>query len=80
VTVPPLKATSNAGAIRDWAVSYSNAVRPHTLGTGYVNFQMQETGDKVRAMYGPNYDRLAQIKGHYDPDNVFSVNQNIAPA
>jgi FAD/FMN-containing dehydrogenase len=71
---------ANAGAIRDWAVSYSDAVRPHTLGTGYVNFQMQETGDKVRAMYGPNYDRLAQIKGHYDPDNVFNVNQNIAPA
>ena len=71
---------ANAGAIRDWAVSYSDAVRPHTLGTGYVNFQMQETGDRVRAMYGPNYDRLALIKGHYDPDNTFSVNQNITPA
>jgi FAD/FMN-containing dehydrogenase len=71
---------ANAGAIRDWAVSYSDAVRPHTLGTGYVNFQMQESGDKVRAMYGPNYDRLARIKGQYDPDNVFSVNQNIAPS
>jgi len=55
-------------------------VRPHTLGTGYVNFQMQESGDRVRAMYGPNYDRLARIKGHYDPDNTFSVNQNITPA
>jgi FAD/FMN-containing dehydrogenase len=71
---------ANAGAIRDWAVSYSDAIRPHTLGTGYVNFQMQETGDKVRAMYGPNYDRLARIKSHYDPENVFSVNQNIEPA
>ena len=38
---------ANAGAIRDWAISYSDAVRPYTLGTGYVNFQMQETGDKV---------------------------------
>ena len=71
---------ANAGAIRDWAVSYSDAVRPHTLGTGYVNFQMQETGDKVRAMYGSNYDRLAKIKGQYDPENVFSVNQNITPS
>jgi hypothetical protein len=59
---------ANAGAIRDWAVSYSDAVRPYTLGTGYVNFQMQETGDRVRAMYGSNYDRLARIKGHYDQD------------
>jgi FAD/FMN-containing dehydrogenase len=71
---------ANAGAIRDWAVSYSDALKPYTLGTGYVNFQMQETGDKVRAMYGPNYDRLARIKRRYDPENLFSVNQNIAPA
>ncbi len=70
---------ANAAAIRDWAVAYSDAIRPHTLGTGYVNFQMQETGDKVRAMYGGNYDRLAQIKSTYDPENVFSVNQNITP-
>jgi FAD/FMN-containing dehydrogenase len=70
---------ANATAIRDWAVSYSDAIRPHTLGTGYVNFQMQESGDKVRAMYGSNYDRLAKIKAHYDPDNIFSVNQNIEP-
>ena len=71
---------ANAEKIRDWAISYSDAVRPTTLGTGYVNFNMQETGDRVRAMYGSNYDRLAKIKRHYDPDNIFSVNQNITPA
>jgi FAD/FMN-containing dehydrogenase len=71
---------ANAGPIRDWAVSYSDAVRPYTLGTGYVNFQMQEEGDRVRAMYGDNYDRLARIKAAYDPDNTFAVNQNIKPA
>ena len=71
---------ANAAAIRSWAVDYSDAIRPHTLGTGYVNFQMQEQGDKVKAMYGPNYDRLARIKSQYDPHNAFSVNQNIKPA
>jgi FAD/FMN-containing dehydrogenase len=71
---------ANAGAIRDWTRAYSDALRPHTLGTGYVNFQMQETGDRVRAMYGANYERLARIKSQYDPQNVFRVNQNIAPA
>jgi len=41
---------------------------------------MEEGGDRVRTIYGPNYDRLAEIKGKYDPDNVFHVNQNIKPA
>jgi FAD/FMN-containing dehydrogenase len=72
---------ANAGAIRDWARSYSDALKPHTLGTGYVNFQQEEgTDDKVRAMYGSNYDRLAKVKAAYDPENVFNVNQNIKPA
>jgi len=71
---------ANAAAIRDWAVGYSHAGKQYTMGTGYVNFQMQETGDRVRAMYGPNYERLARVKGRYDPQNVFRVNQNIEPA
>ena len=71
---------ANAEAITDWARSYSDAVRPYTLGTGYVNFNMQESGERVRAMYGANYDRLARIKAQYDPDNVFRLNQNIEPA
>jgi FAD/FMN-containing dehydrogenase len=71
---------ANAGAIRDWAVAYSDALKPYGMGGGYVNFQMQESGDRVRGMYGSNYDRLARIKAQYDPDNVFRVNQNIAPA
>ncbi|CAN5715928.1 FAD-binding oxidoreductase [soil metagenome] len=72
---------ANAGLIRDWTRSYSDALRPYTLGTGYVNFQeAQESDDKVRAMYGANYDRLAKIKSAFDPDNIFNVNQNIKPA
>ena len=71
---------ANADKVSDWAIRYSDAIRPTTLGTGYVNFNMQETGDKVCAMIGTNYDRLAKIKSHDDPDNTFNVNQNIAPA
>jgi FAD/FMN-containing dehydrogenase len=71
---------ANADALRSWATAYSDAIRPHTLGTGYVNFQMQQEGERVKAMYGKNYDRLAGIKAHYDADNAFSVNQNIKPA
>ncbi len=70
---------ANAGAIREWTVAYSDAIKPYAMGGGYVNFHMDEP-DRVRGMYGANYDRLARIKAQYDPDNVFRVNQNIQPA
>jgi FAD/FMN-containing dehydrogenase len=41
---------------------------------------MDEGQYRVRASYRGNYDRLAQIKDRYDPDNTFHVNQNIQPA
>ncbi|MFL5967654.1 MAG: FAD-binding oxidoreductase [Gaiellaceae bacterium] len=66
--------------LRDWAVSFSDALRPYSADAGYVNFMMDEGGDRARAAYGPNYDRLAKIKANLDPDNVFHVNHNIRPA
>jgi len=41
---------------------------------------MEEGQDRVRASYGDHYDRLVEIKGRYDPTNLFRVNQNIKPA
>jgi FAD/FMN-containing dehydrogenase len=70
---------ANAGAITEWCRAYSDALKPYVLAGGYSNFAMDEP-DRVRGMYGANYDRLARVKAQYDPDNVFNVNQNIAPA
>jgi FAD/FMN-containing dehydrogenase len=69
----------NAERLREWTVAYWEATHPFSAGGAYVNFMMDEGPARVRATYGENYDRLAQVKAAYDPDNVFSVNQNIKP-
>jgi hypothetical protein len=72
---------ANAGAITAWAKSYWEALHPYGAGGAYVNFMMEGEGeDRIRATYGDNYERLAQIKMKYDPDNFFRVNQNIQPS
>jgi len=45
----------------------------------YVNYLGGEGEQRVREAYGPNLDRLAEIKSRYDPDNFFRMNQNIRP-
>jgi FAD/FMN-containing dehydrogenase len=70
---------ANADLVTDWARSFSETIQPHTAAGGYVNMIMDEGDDRVRAIYGSNYDRLARVKAQYDPDNVFHVNQNIKP-
>jgi FAD/FMN-containing dehydrogenase len=71
---------ANVDAIRRWSVDYSDALRPYTAGGGYVNMMMEEGRERIRAAYGPNYERLARVKAIYDPHNTFRVNQNIEPA
>lgn len=63
-----------------WARDYFNASAPYASGGVYVNFLTSDEGDRIRSAYGSNYDRLAQIKRKYDPDNLFRTNQNIVPA
>jgi FAD/FMN-containing dehydrogenase len=74
------KDPANAEKISRWCVDYFEALHPYSAGGAYVNMMMDEGQERVRASYGPNYDRLAQIKATYDPRNLFRVNQNIVPA
>ncbi len=62
-----------------WARDFFEASAPYAGSGVYVNFLTADEGDRVAAAYGPNYDRLAQVKRKYDPDNLFRVNQNIRP-
>jgi hypothetical protein len=46
----------------------------------YVNYLDKDEADgRVKAAYGPNYERLVAIKTKYDSTNFFRLNQNIKP-
>jgi FAD/FMN-containing dehydrogenase len=63
-----------------WARAFFDAAAPFAGSGVYVNFMTADETDRVRAAYGQNYKRLADVKRRYDPDNLFRVNQNIKPA
>jgi FAD/FMN-containing dehydrogenase len=71
---------SSASALRDWAVAYQEELHPTALQGAYINFMMDEGQGRVKASYGPNFERLQSVKKKYDPTNFFQVNQNIPPA
>src|SRR5439155_13614778 len=64
-----------------WTQQTFEAMRPYFIDRRWLNyFSEDDATDAVRAAYGPNYDRLVDVKRRYDPDNVFHLNHNIDPA
>jgi FAD/FMN-containing dehydrogenase len=67
-----------------WVREVISQVEEFSVARGtYLNFSGQEqtaAADLVRAAYGENLQRLAEVKKLYDPDNLFRLNNNIAPA
>jgi FAD/FMN-containing dehydrogenase len=71
---------ANAEAFRQWILDGWARVRPFSTGRTYINFQTADEGEeRIRATYGANYDRLAEIKKAYDPGNLFRTNRNVRP-
>ncbi|MGW4486083.1 FAD-binding oxidoreductase [Amycolatopsis sp. NPDC004368] len=70
----------NKEKITRWTKDYWTELHPTTAGGAYVNFMMEEGDDRVKTAYRGNYERLAQVKNRYDPQNLFHVNQNIRPS
>jgi FAD/FMN-containing dehydrogenase len=63
-----------------WTRETFAALRPHFATRRWLNYLGDDQAeDAIRAAYGPNYDRLREVKRRYDPDNVFHLNHNIAP-
>jgi FAD/FMN-containing dehydrogenase len=66
---------------RAWVREWFDALTPHSTGGMYVNFIPEDSGERVREVYGESkYRRLSELKSQYDPHNVLRVNQNIKPA
>ena len=62
-----------------WVRDTYEATAPHSEEGGYINFMAEDDQARIKANYRGNYDRLVEVKRRYDPDNLFHVNQNIAP-
>jgi FAD/FMN-containing dehydrogenase len=63
-----------------WTKDTFAAVSEHLVARRWLNYLGDDQADDaIRAAYGPNYDRLVEVKRQYDPGNVFHLNHNIAP-
>jgi FAD/FMN-containing dehydrogenase len=57
------------------------AMKPWTSGRAYLNFIGDEGLHRIEASFGAEkYARLQELKSKWDPNNLFSHNQNIKPA
>jgi FAD/FMN-containing dehydrogenase len=62
-----------------WVDDLAGELRQGDAGA-YVGFLGDEGEERVRAAYpGGTWDRLAEVKARYDPDNLFRLNQNVPP-
>ena len=64
-----------------WTRETYDALRPYFRAGRWLNYLGDdEPAEAIRAAYGPNYERLVEVKRKYDPENVFHLNHNIDPA
>ena len=76
VWVDPAETSANIA----WTRETFAALRPHFGGGRWLNYLGDDQADDaIRAAFGPNFDRLVDVKRRYDPDNVFHLNHNIVP-
>jgi len=62
----------------EWAREFHEAMAPYADGV-YSNYLDRDEDDRIGAAYGVNYERLADIKAKWDPENLFRVNSNVEP-
>jgi FAD/FMN-containing dehydrogenase len=70
---------STANEHIEWTRAFWQAVSPYTAGVYVNHLDADDSANRVRSAYGPNYDRLLELKRKYDPNNFFKLNHNIVP-
>jgi FAD/FMN-containing dehydrogenase len=64
-----------------WVREWGEFMKPFARAGVPLTFSADTGDERVRSTFGPEkYDRLVALKDKYDPDNVFSLNQNIKPS
>ncbi|WP_405020881.1 FAD-binding oxidoreductase [Kitasatospora sp. NBC_00070] len=61
----------------DWLTDLHAAMGEFARDASYVNFTDPDLPGAQAAYFGPNLDRLRQIKRRYDPDRVFTFPQGL---
>jgi FAD/FMN-containing dehydrogenase len=81
VNVAALYERPDEAAVHEpWMSGFAAALRQEGDGGAYVGFLDDEGEGRIREAYpGSTWERLAAIKGRYDPSNLFRLNQNIRP-
>jgi hypothetical protein len=62
-----------------WIRGLFNQLRPAMKPGAYVNFMSGDEQDRVPEVYQERWERMVAVKTHYDPENLFRLNQNIPP-
>jgi len=65
-----------SGGVREWFAALSAL----PVATGRCGNVLGDGTDPARLTFGGNYDRLAEVKARYDPENLLRKNQNVQPA
>jgi FAD/FMN-containing dehydrogenase len=80
---PFAKAKEALAFYRDFAKAIPDEVNTISSGGAYITqmgVEAEEGADRIKDVYGPNYERLVAVKHKYDPTNLFRHNQNVKPA
>ena len=73
------ESTDDARAMA-WGRAAGKSMAALSMRGNYVNEQADSGKDVAYGAYGPEkYEKLARLKGRYDPANLFRLNQNIEP-